>query len=164
MSSSHALSMLWTHHHFRAYTCVHASQSSKATSPVQPARAWSTLVSTDSVNNTTNQQKILLDKKCFFFQGLSAGTGRWGMSDGTPAAASPAAAVPKRTRELLFAVCRFLEGGPCTEAATVLRREIEQNEVCDTRSVSVLAGCWTEALPRLHTKRRMNGVLLSRSV
>ena len=53
------------------------------------------------------------------------------MSDGAGAAEAPPAgeAVPKRTRELLFAVCRFLEGGPCAEAAAVLRSEMERKEV-----------------------------------
>ena len=54
------------------------------------------------------------------------------MSDGAGAAEAPAAAslaVPKRTRELLFAVCRFLEGGPCAEAGAVLRSEMERQQV-----------------------------------
>jgi hypothetical protein len=63
------------------------------------------------------------------------GTSRDGcctMSDGAGAAEAPAAAslaVPKRTRELLFAVCRFLEGGPCAEAGAVLRSEMERQQV-----------------------------------
>lgn len=87
------------------------------------------------------------------------------MSEGAPAAASPAAAVPKQTRELLFAVYRFLEGGPCTEAATVLRREIEQNEVGVSSFLSrATVGRIGYVVMRSHTKQGMHGGLLPRSV
>lgn len=38
-------------------------------------------------------------------------------------------AVPTKTRELYFAVAKFLSGGPCQDAAKALLREITENQV-----------------------------------
>jgi hypothetical protein len=38
-------------------------------------------------------------------------------------------AVPTKTRELYFAVAKFLSGGPCQDAANALLREITENQV-----------------------------------
>lgn len=53
--------------------------------------------------------------------------------------AEPPPRACQSTRELYFAVARFLAGGPCQEAAEALIREISENEV---REVVLLASFW----------------------
>ncbi|KAI6071405.1 hypothetical protein LUU34_00211200 [Aix galericulata] len=62
-------------------------------------------------------------------RGKEGGRGEKGRNEGERGAPQPSAPLPAVPAELYFLIARFLEDGPCQQAAQVLIREVAEKEV-----------------------------------